>query len=75
MSHASQKGSLSILEFQYLIGTPKGIEHDTEFLEMGLFTRKEYLDAFRSAGLKLIYDPEGVDGRGLYIGIKPPDKK
>ncbi|MBI3153397.1 MAG: class I SAM-dependent methyltransferase [Chloroflexi bacterium] len=71
MSHGSKKGNVSILEFQYLIGTPKGIEHDTEFLELGLFTKKEYLDAFRSAGLKVFHDPKGVDGRGLYIGIKP----
>ncbi len=75
LSHSSQKGSLSILEFQYLIGTSKGIERDSEILEMGLFTKKEYLDSFRSANLKVIHDPFGVDGRGLYIGIKSPDKK
>ena len=34
-------------------------------------TKKEYLDAFRSAGLKVTHDPIGLDGRGLYIGIKP----
>jgi len=75
MSLSSQKGSLSILEFQYLIGTSKGIERDTEFLELGLFSKKEYLEAFRAAGLKVVHDTEGVDGRGLYIGIKPVDKK
>lgn len=71
MSHSSKKGKLSILKFQYLFGTPEGIEHDQEVLELGLFTKKEYLDAFRLAGLKVIHDPKGVDGRGLYIGIKP----
>ncbi|MDP2776608.1 MAG: class I SAM-dependent methyltransferase [Anaerolineales bacterium] len=75
MSHSSQRGNISIIEFQYLIGTPKGIERDTEFLELGLFTKKEYLDTFRSAGLKVIHDLYGLDGRGLYIGIKPLDKK
>ncbi len=70
MSFSSQKGSLSFVEFQYLIGTPKGIERDVEVLELGLFTKKEYLDAFRSAGLKVIHDSKGLDGRGLYIGIK-----
>jgi SAM-dependent methyltransferase len=75
MSHSSQKGNVSIIEFQYLIGTPKGMERDTEILELGLFTKKEYLDAFRSAELKVVHDPTGVDGRGLYIGIKPLDKK
>ena len=71
MSHSSQKGNISIIEFQYLIGTPKGIERDSEILEMGLFTKKEYLDAFRSAGLQVTHDPIGVYGRGLYIGVKP----
>ena len=71
MSHSSQKGTISIIEFQYLIGTPKGIERDTEILELGLFTKKEYLEAFRSAGLQVTHDPIGVYGRGLYIGVKP----
>ncbi len=71
MSHSSQRGNISIIEFQYLIGTPKGIERDSEILEMGLFTKKEYLEAFRSAGLQVTHDPIGVYGRGLYIGVKP----
>jgi len=75
MSLSSQKGNISYIEFQYLIGTSKGIVHDVEILELGLFTRKEYFDAFRSPGLKVIHDPIGLDGRGLYIGIKPLDKK
>jgi len=75
MSRSSRRGNISIVEFQYLIGTPKGMERDAEFLELGLFTGKEYLDAFRSAGLKVIHDPKGLDGRGLYIGIKPMDKR
>jgi len=36
---------------------------------------EEYLDVFRSAGLKVVHDPIGLDGRGLYIGIKPLDNK
>jgi SAM-dependent methyltransferase len=71
MSHSSQKGKISIIQFEYLIGTPKGVERDTEFLELGLFTKDEYLEAFQSAGLKTIHNAKGVDGRGLYIGIKP----
>jgi ubiquinone/menaquinone biosynthesis C-methylase UbiE len=71
MSRSSRRGNISIVEFQYLIGTPKGIEREAEILELGLFTKKEYLDAFRSAGLTVIHDPMGVDGRGLYIGEKP----
>jgi len=75
MSLSLQRGKISIIEFQYLIGTPKGTTHDVEILELGLFTEKEYLDAFRSAGLEVIHDPKGLDGRGLYIGLKSLHKK
>ena len=68
MSLSKQRGKLSLIEFQYLIGTPKGIEHEKEIHELGLFTHKEYTDAFKAAGLNVIHDPEGLDGRGLYIG-------
>jgi len=71
MSLSRQRGKLSIVEFQYLIGTPKGIEHRAETHELGLFTHAEYLDAFKSAGLNVIHDKKGLDGRGLYIGKKP----
>jgi ubiquinone/menaquinone biosynthesis C-methylase UbiE len=71
MSYSGKRGRISLLEFQYLIGTPKGIDHIIEHDEFGLFTHKEYMDAFRAVGLKVTHDPEGLDGRGLYIGTKP----
>ena len=70
MSHAGQREKVSVLEFQYLIGTPKGVKHSTEIHELGLFTHREYMDAFRTAGLDVIHDRKGLDGRGLYIGRK-----
>ena len=68
MSLSKQRGKVSLIEFQYLIGTSKGIEHRVEIHELGLFTHKEYMDAFKAAGLNVTHDPEGLDGRGLYIG-------
>lgn len=70
MSRSSKRGKISIVEFQYLIGTSKGIKRGNEILELGLFTKDEYLEAFHLAGLKVIHDPQGLDGRGLYVGIK-----
>ena len=71
MSYSGQKGKISTIEFQYLIGTSKGIEHSVEFHELGLFTHQEYMDAFKAAKLDVTHDVEGLDGRGLYMGLKP----
>jgi len=70
MSHSEKRGKVSLLGFQYLIGTAKGIEHITEHHEFGLFTDEEYRNAFKKAGLNVDHDIEGVDGRGLYVGTK-----
>jgi ubiquinone/menaquinone biosynthesis C-methylase UbiE len=75
MSYSSCKGNISIIEFQYLVGTSKGIQHSVELHQLGLFNKKDYLEAFRKSGLKVTHDPIGLDGRGLYIGIKPLDKE
>ena len=71
MSAGGRKGKASLLEFEYLIGTPKGIQHIKEHHEFGLFTHEEYMKAMTKAGLQVTHEPEGVDGRGLYIGVKP----
>jgi ubiquinone/menaquinone biosynthesis C-methylase UbiE len=70
MSYSGQRGKISTIEFQYLIGTSKGIEHSLEIHELGLFSHEEYMEAFVRAGLDVIHDGEGLDGRGLYIGLK-----
>ncbi|MFN8413992.1 MAG: class I SAM-dependent methyltransferase [Anaerolineales bacterium] len=64
-------GNISVLDFQYLIATPEGVNHFTEHHELGLFTHEEYLAAFQECGTNVMYDEEGLDGRGLYIGINP----
>jgi SAM-dependent methyltransferase len=65
------EGTVSIVDFQYLVGTLEGVEHFSEHHELGLFTVDQYLDAFRAAGLVVDHDPEGPMGRGLYVGIAP----
>ena len=70
MTRGGIKGNISLLDFQYLVGTSRGIKHIVEHHEFGLFSDAEYMNAFTRAGLPVIHDPEGVDGRGLYIGIK-----
>lgn len=64
------EGNVSILNFHYLIATPEAVEYKTERHELGLFTHEESLAAFMASGLTVVHDSEGLDGRGLYIGIK-----
>ena len=71
MSTSMAEGNLSYFDFHYLVGTPKGVEHFVERHELGLFTVAEMEVAITRAGLESAYDVQGLDGRGLYIGIKP----
>ena len=70
MSFSSKKGNVSSIDFHYLIGGSAGVEHFTERHELGLFTHEEYMTAFQTADLKTFHNKKGLDGRGLYIGIK-----
>lgn len=58
----------SVIEFHYLVGTPGGVESLRERHVLGLFTVEQYLEAFEAAGLPVIHDPQGISGRGLYLG-------
>lgn len=55
----------------FLVGTPAGVRHITELHELGLFTPKDFDDAFRAAGLPLQYDSQGPTGIGMYWGARP----
>ncbi|MCR8845885.1 class I SAM-dependent methyltransferase [Paenibacillus sp. SC116] len=67
MTHADTENELSILNFEYLIGSKTGIEHRKERHELGLFGQKELTQAFESIGMKVEYDPVGLIGRGMYV--------
>ena len=67
----SQRGTTSILDFHYLVATPDGVKALDERMALQLFTSGEQLQAFERAGLEVEHDPEGLIGRGLFIGRKP----
>ncbi len=68
MAHGSVEGRISRIRFEFLIGSPAGIEHAAETHELGLFTHDEMTRAFEAAGFRVEHDPEGITGRGLYLG-------
>ena len=67
MNAVVAEGTVTIIDFHYLVGTREGFSYFTERHETGLFTHDEYLEAFRAAGLTVDYDPDGFMGRGLYL--------
>ena len=67
MTISGREGRLAIMNFEYLIGTPAGIEAFSERHAAALFTDEEYRQAFAAAGLSVEHDPEGLIGRGLYV--------
>lgn len=67
MNISEREGRLSIINFHYLVGTSDGVQHFTERHELGLFSIEEMKNAFKSAGLSVSFDEEGLTGRGLYI--------
>ncbi|MCK5245517.1 SAM-dependent methyltransferase, partial [Candidatus Bipolaricaulota bacterium] len=73
MNTSLTRGRLSVFDLHHLVGTPEKTFHFVEHHEMGLYTVKEMMDAFESAGLTTTYEPEGPTGRGLYVGVRPND--
>src|SRR3989441_1329708 len=65
------RGPVSAFEYHYLIGTPSKVQYIIDKESMGLWTHEEYLDSFRDAGLEVVFDRDGLMGRGLYLGVKP----
>jgi len=72
VSRSLRRGKLSIVEFAYLISSSNGIRTIRESHTLGLFSRAEYAEAFRRAGLGVRWDAGGLFGsRGLFVCRKP----
>ena len=63
-------GDVSRLNMHYVIAEPGRIETADEEHLLGLFSKDDYLDAFRAAGLSPSWDDDGLIGRGLVVGVR-----
>jgi SAM-dependent methyltransferase len=69
MSVSVKEGHRSVLLHHYMRSSPCSIEHYGDRIELALFTRDEMIWAYEFAGMEARYEPEGLMGRGLYIGM------
>ena len=67
MSRTVLRGSVSVLEMEYLMGTAAGIERRSERHELGLFTEDQMRSAFTRAGLQVERLDESLRPRGTYV--------
>ena len=64
-----RRGTVSIFDSHYVVGTPAGVEHFTERQELGLFTDAQYRAAFQNAGLTVVATGPDLFGYGLYVCV------
>jgi SAM-dependent methyltransferase len=64
-------GRKSVFDMHHLVGTPEGVEHFVEHLELTLFPLDSYRAALETAGMNVAFDPQGPMGRGLFVGVMP----
>ncbi|MFE4373655.1 class I SAM-dependent methyltransferase [Streptomyces sp. NPDC056835] len=69
VSHSVRKGSSSHMTVHYVVAEPgEGIWHFTDEHVMALFSRDEYIAAFREAGLDAEFLDLGNGGPGVFVG-------
>jgi SAM-dependent methyltransferase len=68
---SSRDGAMSTLRVHYAVAGGGDIQTADERHELRLFRHDEYAAAFFAAGLDTSWDPEGLIGRGLLIGVAP----
>jgi SAM-dependent methyltransferase len=68
---SSRDGAMSTLRIHYAVAAAGEVRSADERHELRLFRHDEYAAAFLHAGLDTTWDPEGLIGRGLLIGVAP----
>lgn len=70
VSRGTREGRRTTVEVHYLVGDVDGVRHFTDRHVNTLFSRDEYLTAFKRAGCSVEFLPDGPSGRGLFVGVR-----
>lgn len=70
VSYTRLEGRTAHIDFHHLFASADGVRYVLEQEKLYLFSVAEHLAACRAAGLQVTHDPQGLMGRGLYIGLK-----
>jgi hypothetical protein len=72
VSYSEREGNVLNLVMHHFVSTDgKASAADPLVFGIAMFTADEMRGAFETAGLEVFHDPDGLMGRGLYIGRKP----
>ncbi len=72
MNVSERRGRRSILDMHHLVASPRGIQHFIERHDLGLFSVRTFLAAFREAGFRAQFRRRGLVGhRGIYLAVLP----
>ena len=58
-------------EFHYLVGRAGRVEYFVEPHPVSLFEDGDNIAAFEKASLPVAHDPEGLEGRSLFVAVSP----
>lgn len=69
MYAAAIEDGRSVFDIHHLLGADSGVEYFVERHSLALFTKQEYVEAFRANGLEVDYDEHGFFGYGLFSAV------
>ncbi|MBI2708356.1 MAG: class I SAM-dependent methyltransferase [Actinobacteria bacterium] len=71
VSRSHRVGRRSVLEMHYTVATRAGVDRFSEQEVLALHPAQAHRSAMVDAGLATSFEPEGLTGRGLWIGVRP----
>jgi ubiquinone/menaquinone biosynthesis C-methylase UbiE len=71
MVRSEREGDIAVMPMHHMVATSKeGVVQFVETHRMRLYTKEQYLNAIKQAGLTAHFIEGGLTNRGLYVGVK-----